>query len=99
MKVTDDQLHALDACSPKPVDLSIRNHGMVMDYSKVDESFEAIDGLNVKVIIGTAPEWAYQMVDVVPAIKPNLCDLREVFMSQLDITKKLIHLWNRLSVV
>ena len=76
MKVTADQLHALDACRPKPVDLSIRNHGMVMDYPKVGESFEAIDGLNVKVIIGTAPEWAYQMVDVVPSIKPNLCDLR-----------------------
>jgi len=39
------------------------------------------------------------MVDVVTSIKPKLCDLSQVFVSQPDIAKKLIHLWNRLSVV
>ena len=72
---------------------------MVMYYPKACESFKAINGLNVKVIIGPAPEWADQMVDVVTTIKPKLRDLGQVFLSQLYIAKKVIHLRNRLSVV
>jgi hypothetical protein len=93
------ELHALDASRSKPVDLRIRDHGVVMDYPKIGESFEAVDGLDVKVIIGPAPERPYKVVNVVPPIKPKLCHLFEIVLSQLDTTKEVIHLWNRAAVV